>query len=581
MRVRVVALGTDVSPHFYRIRLGISFKLIVSVEGTLQDEDVLESLLPMYRLPARASNGEECLGLAQEWLHGCLKWHGSMCPPDQTVELPTRVIDVGLPSSSSPPKVIEPGGKQGKYLALSYCWGTAPFYNLTVDTMMEAMTSIPLSRLPATVRDAISLTRQLRIRYLWVDSLCIIQGQCSAARRDWEKESVKMATVYGSAFLTIAATCSDSAHTGFFLKRPPFLKMQAMMRVRTSNPMNVILVLKLPWAYAHGSKGNDGPLARRGWAFQEKTLSPRTLFYGREGMSWKCQCTIHEEVLCTQVEIGANSVGPKAMYASWPEHVTEYSARRLTVISDRLRAIEGIAQSIRTEVNVEYLSGIWKDQLLPQLMWKHIEAGRSGFRISYDDHDCSFPSWSWASVSGAVKFLPLIPDNPPVIHGASPMFIYLSAPVEEVGAILHLSSASYGIFEPEFGLPVELRTHIDDVEAIPLSHIASFHPEVINRIINVAFMYLDSDKGLVLLKYKSTAPEQKVDAPAVMRKQFLEHHTPRLIHKWPWISSKQNASPTPKACPEVLPWVTYQRIGIFENMSSNRPNVKRSKVILI
>ncbi|KAK8098810.1 heterokaryon incompatibility protein [Apiospora kogelbergensis] len=573
MRVRVVALGIGVSPHSYRTR----FKLILSIEGTLQDEDVLESLLPMYRLPARDSNGEECLGLAQEWLHGCLKWHGSMCPPNQTVELPTRVIDVGLPSSFSLPKVIEPGGKQGKYLALSYCWGTAPFYNLTVDTMMEAMTSIPLSRLPATVRDAITLTRQLRIRYLWVDSLCIIQGQCPAARRDWEKESVKMATVYGSAFLTIAATCSDSAHTGFFLKRPPFIKRQAMMRVRTSNPMNVILVLKLPWAYAHGSKGNDGPLARRGWAFQEKTLSPRTLFYGREGMSWKCQCTIHEEVLCTQVEIGVNSVGPKAMYAAWPDHVTEFSARSLTVISDRLRAIEGIAQSIRTEVNVEYLSGIWKDQLLPQLMWKHIEPRRSGFRISYDDHDCSFPSWSWASVSGAVKFLPRQPtailDNPPVIHGASPIFIYLSAPVEEVGAILHVSSASYGIFEPEFGLPMELRTHIDDVEAIPLSHIASFHPEVANRIINVAFMYLDNDKGLILLKYKSTAPEQKVGAPAVMR----EHHTSHLMHKWPWISSKQ----TPKACPEVLPWVTYQRIGIFENMSSNRPNAKRSKVILI
>ncbi|KAH7370060.1 hypothetical protein BKA65DRAFT_386907, partial [Rhexocercosporidium sp. MPI-PUGE-AT-0058] len=47
---------------------------------------------------------------------------------------------------------------------------------------------IPSITLPATFRDAVVITRLLGVKYLWIDSLCIIQDQLS----DWEHESAKM-----------------------------------------------------------------------------------------------------------------------------------------------------------------------------------------------------------------------------------------------------------------------------------------------------------------------------------------------------------------------------------------------------
>ncbi|KAK8059187.1 hypothetical protein PG996_009117 [Apiospora saccharicola] len=120
----------------------------------------------MYRLPSLEADGEDCLKLARKWLQGCLTWHNATCSPDQDVELPTRIVDVGPPDGFGMPKVIESGGKHARFLALGYCWGTVPFYNLSVATMTEAMTSLHFDRLPATVRDAILLTRQLGFRYL-------------------------------------------------------------------------------------------------------------------------------------------------------------------------------------------------------------------------------------------------------------------------------------------------------------------------------------------------------------------------------------------------------------------------------
>ncbi|KAK8050968.1 heterokaryon incompatibility protein-domain-containing protein [Apiospora rasikravindrae] len=415
-----------------------------------------------------------------------------------------------------------------------------------------------------------------------------------------------MTTIYGSAMLTIAATGSSSAHEGLFVARPPSLLAgrRCKIRVRSSSPTNAVLVLQRPWGYKQSSRGIVGPLERRGWAFQEKVLSPRFLSYGRDGMSWKCQCTIHEEILCTQVEVGTNIFGPKALYTSWPDQVKDYSARDLTVMGDRLRAIEGVARLIQTEVNVEYLSGIWKEQLLTQLMWRHIGAAQGGHRIQDLDQADGFPSWSWASVSGSVHFLLKRPtpvkaddltitqstnriqhrnqadglssrpralltgaaellskrltitdDSLPLICGASPKSIYLVAQVEEVGAIQCLPSADYAVFHPEYGLHMDLRTYIDDLEAIPSHHTKRMWPDGTKRITNVVFMYLEDSRGLILLETKSTVPEERLDAPIGARKLPLNSFTPHFKEMWPWMSFERTAFL------RQPPWVTYQRIG--------------------
>jgi hypothetical protein len=137
-------------------------------------------------------------------------------------------------------RLEEAEGRPAWYVALSYCWGTkedldqAPSLTTTSNNFASHIKTIPTDRLSKIIHDAISLTRKLGLRYLWADSLCIIQGSDKEARDDWAKESSTMASVYGGAYLTIAAAWGDSMHSGLFTTRPskapsgPFLGLKSL-----------------------------------------------------------------------------------------------------------------------------------------------------------------------------------------------------------------------------------------------------------------------------------------------------------------------------------------------------------------
>jgi hypothetical protein len=71
---------------------------------------------------------------------------------------------------------------------------------------------MPLRLLPRTFQDAIRLTRLFDIRYLWIDSLCIIQNSIA----DWQTEVMSMPYVYSNSYLTISASASGTPHGGIF-----------------------------------------------------------------------------------------------------------------------------------------------------------------------------------------------------------------------------------------------------------------------------------------------------------------------------------------------------------------------------
>jgi hypothetical protein len=73
-----------------------------------------------------------------------------------------------------------------------------------------------VSHLPKTLQDAIRLTQELGIRYIWIDSICIIQDD----KEDWEHESANMLSVYANASLTIAASNGNDSHKGLFTEIP-------------------------------------------------------------------------------------------------------------------------------------------------------------------------------------------------------------------------------------------------------------------------------------------------------------------------------------------------------------------------
>jgi hypothetical protein len=76
-------------------------------------------------------------------------------------------------------------------MALSHCWGTSTPIITTCDTINDRMKGIKFEEMTKTFQDAVSVTRNLGIQYLCIDSLCIVQGD----QQDWEREASRMADV--------------------------------------------------------------------------------------------------------------------------------------------------------------------------------------------------------------------------------------------------------------------------------------------------------------------------------------------------------------------------------------------------
>jgi hypothetical protein len=104
-----------------------------------------------------------------------------------------------------------------KYTALSHRWGNDPpkkedpRHCTTYGNLSARLNGFSLSELPETFQDAVRVTRELGIGYLWIDSLCIIQWNAD----DWKREAGRMEDVFASAYCTIAATSAVDSNAGF------------------------------------------------------------------------------------------------------------------------------------------------------------------------------------------------------------------------------------------------------------------------------------------------------------------------------------------------------------------------------
>lgn len=83
--------------------------------------------------------------------------------------------------------MLPPIETQDSYIALNYCWGVGKKGYVTTKANLSKRKDdgFEATILPMTIRDAIELTRRLRIRYVWVDGICICQDDAA----DWDRES--------------------------------------------------------------------------------------------------------------------------------------------------------------------------------------------------------------------------------------------------------------------------------------------------------------------------------------------------------------------------------------------------------
>lgn len=182
-------------------------------------------------------------------------------------------------------------------MCLSHCWGDAEYpAKTTTLTLNQNKASISWDILPKTFQDAITFTSWLKIRYLWIDSLCIVQD----SKEDWQEESAKMVDIYRRSFLTIAATGATSDHEGCFSTTSPEKQAQRLSG-HSFDGKPYDFYFRAPLKHAtfgeyytsipdeeHYSKRRDFPLIGRAWCYQEIFLSPRVLHFSKDEATWEC-----------------------------------------------------------------------------------------------------------------------------------------------------------------------------------------------------------------------------------------------------------------------------------------------------
>jgi hypothetical protein len=200
----------------------------------------------------------EALNKIRQWSQRCLATHTGCEREGVVPTLPRRVLDL----KEHDPCVWETNGTKAKYVALNHCWGNEKGLTATEQGMPMLMSRINVNALPPTFRDAIATTRAMNIRYLWIDSLCIIQNSLA----DWTRESSKMWDVYRNSHLTIVAAGSASDAQGFLGPR----RHQQVVHDVWHLKEDVSLVFR-----RHAHSGPREPLYSRAWTVHRETCCER------------------------------------------------------------------------------------------------------------------------------------------------------------------------------------------------------------------------------------------------------------------------------------------------------------------
>jgi hypothetical protein len=331
------------------------------------------------------------LDIAKEWMDECVKNHPN-CNKDEENALPTRLISI----AGDELKLVSTAGWQTKprYSTLSHRWGSESFLKLTEESCEAFHTAIPNHELPKTFKDAVHISQQLGLEYLWIDSLCIVQGDIE----DWRREAALMSSVYGGSFINIAAASAVNVHEGCFLKKPYLVDgLRAHISVAGSK-----LVRDFRSSSVYELATTKSHLATRAWAVQEKILPPRTIHFGNRGAFWECRSKIANEFLPdgfpTRLGSGLNDERVRSNFDDWWWNIVRlYSAANLTYSRDKLPALSGVARRSYEERGGQYVAGMWRDEDIEgQICWRAMAPRvRPTWRA---------PSWSWTSTDGEVLY---------------------------------------------------------------------------------------------------------------------------------------------------------------------------------
>lgn len=327
----------------------------------------------------------------------------------------------------------------------------------TSNTKSQHQNGINVQGTHKLFQDAFEIARRLEIRYVWVDSLCIVQDD----KEDWTHQAGMMAEIYSHSYLNLAATALRNSTESLFGERhtpgdisirdggipPRILRTDSfsppstpdlssdcedplatpVVRIRESHRRDHQHVRS---DHPHG-RHKVAPMLERGWIFQERLLSRRTLHFCASEIIWECRSSYDCECGGMDLEtdktphLEAASFTRQALYRIddeqfhkiprkhkfshaiyaplkqrridvhdlWLELVDAYSGLAISKHKDRFYALGGIAKKIGQQLPGEqYLAGLWSGDLIRGLLWDGIPHSQPDIQ-----RDTFVPTWSWMS----------------------------------------------------------------------------------------------------------------------------------------------------------------------------------------
>ncbi|CVL05138.1 uncharacterized protein FMAN_13072 [Fusarium mangiferae] len=362
-----------------------------SLELLPSEPSLAGSDLRLRAVPPSDTLGKNTKDFLQEAIKIC-EMHHSDCKSNRTASFtPTRLVDVRGKDVKlvEGPMISNSSSSTPKYAALSYCWGppSAAQRQLKTDegNYHQHLIEIPTSQMPLLLQDAIRTARELHIPFLWVDSLCIIQGN----EKDWKEEANKMHQVYGNAYITICPVISKSCERGFLHRTPPSLSLPYLARSGKPNGTYSVRYQR-SWIWKMYMDTSSDPFfedlisgswVRRGWTFQEAALSSRTILFGSTATHFQCKRSrITEggsEVPVDIKDLGLFPLLPANLtedgfHSAWRTIISSYTQREFTNHEDRIAALAGLAHRFHSfQSNNEYCCGMWRSRLSEYLLWRH------------------------------------------------------------------------------------------------------------------------------------------------------------------------------------------------------------------
>jgi len=356
---------------------------------------------------------------AKDWVRHCSTTHAECRALEPRSRVyPTRLLDLRNVDQTGMLPIIQVSDQfENDYAALSYCWGGKVdwWIDYVKSCQRTAGRDVEVVKMPQTYQDAVTICLGLGYSYLWVDCLCILQGN----KEDWLIEGARMCEIYAGAALTISASDSSHCTDGFLTPRSLSQREGVVLPLRNNDGRVGCLHLYLPDTDFPTLVGH-GPVAQRAWCLQERQIARRVLHVCQSEVFFECvrcrrfeseripgdEFDVNDEFLAFHMPRDVHDLGrgkparDVRNVLSWYSIVQDYTRRGLTFPGDKLIAISGLAKHAQQFFGGEYLAGLWRKQLHIGLAWM-IEEADFATRAAAPYRA---PSWSWASMDGPVSW---------------------------------------------------------------------------------------------------------------------------------------------------------------------------------